>query len=172
MKPDQQWLLKMGSKSTFLKLITYPSSLTLLKNGPYPSSPSQNLTSSSTPGVAMKATSSGPIVGKALEAYSGEGEYHAHYGWALYLSYPSDPSMVEEAMEHVRRGIKLASHREKPYLFLGRLYKATGRVGMAECMFTRAVQIQPECVEGLRELRLISMRRKKSKGLIGRLLRR
>ncbi len=39
-------------------------------------------------------------------------------------------------------------------------------------MFTRAVQIQPECLEGLRELRLINMRRKKSKGLIGRLLRR
>jgi tetratricopeptide (TPR) repeat protein len=80
--------------------------------------------------------------------------------------------MVGEALEHVKRGLKLASHREKPYLFLGRLYKAIGRVEMAERMFTRAVQIQPECLEGLRELRLINMRRKKSKGLIGRLLRR
>jgi tetratricopeptide (TPR) repeat protein len=80
--------------------------------------------------------------------------------------------MVGEALEHVKRGLKLASHREKSYLFLGRLYKAIGRVEMAERMFARAVQIQPECVEGLRELRLIDMRRKKSKGLIGRLLRR
>jgi hypothetical protein len=39
-------------------------------------------------------------------------------------------------------------------------------------MFTRAVQIQPECVEALRELRLINMRREKEKGLIARLLRR
>jgi parallel beta-helix repeat protein len=36
----------------------------------YPGDP---LTSSSTPGVAMKATKSGPIVGKALGAYSGSG---------------------------------------------------------------------------------------------------
>ncbi len=35
--------------------------------------PGDPLTSSSTPGVAMKATSSGPIVGKALEAYGGSG---------------------------------------------------------------------------------------------------
>ena len=35
--------------------------------------PGNPLTSSSTPGVAMKATRSGSIVGKALEAYSGSG---------------------------------------------------------------------------------------------------
>jgi hypothetical protein len=39
-------------------------------------------------------------------------------------------------------------------------------------MFTRAVQVQPDCVEALRELRLINMRRQKEKGFIGRLLRR
>jgi CheY-like chemotaxis protein/tetratricopeptide (TPR) repeat protein len=110
--------------------------------------------------------------GRALELYPDEGNHHAHYGWALYLCHPGDAGMVGEALEHVKRGLKLASHREKPYLFLGRLYKAIGRVEMAERMFTRAVQVQPECLEGQRELRLISMRRKKSKGLIGRLLRR
>jgi DnaJ-domain-containing protein 1 len=110
---------------------------------------------------------------RALEAETEFlGNHHAYSGWALYLGQPDDPAMVGEGLEHAKRGLKLASHREKPYLFLGRLYKATGRVEMAERMFTRAVQIQPECVEGLRELRLINMRRKKSKGLIGRLLRR
>jgi hypothetical protein len=39
-------------------------------------------------------------------------------------------------------------------------------------MFTRAVQIEPDCVEALRELRLINMRRERSKGLIRRMLRR
>ena len=110
--------------------------------------------------------------GRALELYPEEGDHHAHYGWALYLCHPGDPSIVTEALEHVRRGLKLASHREKPYLFMGRLYKAIGRADVAEKMFTRAVQIQPECVEALRELRLINMRREKSKGFIGRLLRR
>ncbi|MDH5566687.1 MAG: response regulator [Myxococcales bacterium] len=110
--------------------------------------------------------------GRALQLYPHEGDHHAHYGWALYLCHPGDPSMVGEALEHVKRGLKLASHREKPYLFLGRLYKAIGRVEMAEKMFARAVQVQPDCVEALRELRLINMRRQKSKGLIGRILRR
>jgi CheY-like chemotaxis protein/tetratricopeptide (TPR) repeat protein len=110
--------------------------------------------------------------GRALELYPDEGDHHAHYGWALYLCHPGDASIVTEALEHVRKGLKLASHREKPYLFMGRLYKAIGRADVAEKMFTRAVQIHPECVEALRELRLINMRREKSKGLIGRLLRR
>jgi CheY-like chemotaxis protein/curved DNA-binding protein CbpA len=110
--------------------------------------------------------------GRALELYPAAGEYHAHYGWALHMCHPDDPSIAAEAIEHVRRGIKLAAHRETSYLFLGRLCKATGRIAAAEKMFTRAVQIQPGCVEALRELRLIDMRRHKSKGLIGRLLGR
>ena len=41
-----------------------------------------------------------------------------------------------------------------------------------QSMFTRAVEIQPDCVEALKELRLIDMRREKKKGFIGRLFRR
>jgi CheY-like chemotaxis protein/tetratricopeptide (TPR) repeat protein len=110
--------------------------------------------------------------GRALQLYPSEGIHHAHYGWALHLCHPDDPSMVGEALEHVKRGVKLARHHEKPYLFMGRLYKTIGKPNAAERMFTRAAQIQPECVEALRELRLIQMRRDKTKGLIGRLLRR
>jgi len=110
--------------------------------------------------------------GKALELYPDEGDHHAHYGWALYLCHPSDPGMIQEALEHVRRGLKLATHREMPFLFMGRLHKAMGQNEVAEKMFTRAVQIQPECVEALRELRLINMRRDKQKGLISKILKR
>jgi len=110
--------------------------------------------------------------GEAVERHPEEGEYHAHYGWCLHLCHPDDAGMAEEAIEHVRRGIKLARDHEKPYLFLGRLYKAVGRNAAAEKMFTRAVQIRPEGVEAMRELRLINLRRQKSKGLIGRFLRR
>ena len=39
-------------------------------------------------------------------------------------------------------------------------------------MFTSAVQIRPDCVEALRELRLINLRREKNKGLLGKLFRR
>lgn len=110
--------------------------------------------------------------GKALELYPDEGNHHASYGYALHLCHPGDPGMIAEAIEHVKRGLKLASHREKPYLYLGRLHKAVGRVEDAERMFIRAVQIDPDCMEAIRELRVIQMRREKSKSLIGRLFRR
>ena len=110
--------------------------------------------------------------GKALELFPDEGDHHAYYGYVLHLCHPGDAAMAAEAMEHVKRGIKIASHREKPYLFLGRLNKAVGRADHAEKMFVRAVQIEPNCLEAVRELRLIQMRREKSKGLIGRLFRR
>jgi Tfp pilus assembly protein PilF len=80
--------------------------------------------------------------------------------------------MAAEAMEHVQRALKLAPDREKPYLFMGRLCKAIGRPDAAEKMFVRALKIQPDCIDALRELRLINMRREKGKSLIGRLLRR
>jgi len=110
--------------------------------------------------------------GRALEGRPQDGEYHAHYGWCLYLCHQDSTPMVEEAIEHVKRGASMATDREQPFLFLGRLYKVVGRVVAAEKMFTRAVQIQPECVEALRELRLINLRREKSRGLFNRLLRR
>jgi CheY-like chemotaxis protein/tetratricopeptide (TPR) repeat protein len=110
--------------------------------------------------------------GKALELYPDEGDHHAYYGYVLHLCHPGDAAMAAEAMEHCKRGLKLASHREKPYLFLGRLNKAVGRADEAERMFVRAVHIDPDCLEAIRELRLIQMRREKSKGLIGRLFRR
>jgi CheY-like chemotaxis protein/curved DNA-binding protein CbpA len=106
----------------------------------------------------------------AVSLYPEEGEYHAYYGWALHLRHPGETAKIEEAIKHVRRGLKLASHREKPYLFMGHLSKAAGRLDAAEKMFARAVQIQPHCVEALRELRFINMRRRR--GLIGRLFGR
>jgi CheY-like chemotaxis protein/DnaJ-domain-containing protein 1 len=108
----------------------------------------------------------------AVDAYPEEGEYRAFYGWAYYLCDPEAPGRVRDALEHVLQGRKLAPDREKPYLFLGRLYKAAGRDRMAEKMFTRAVQLDPDCLEALRELRLIHMRRERSRGLVRRLLRR
>jgi CheY-like chemotaxis protein len=110
--------------------------------------------------------------GSALQLYPDAGEYHSHYGWTLHLCHPDEPDIASEAIEHVRRGIKLAGQRETSYLFMGRLCKVVGRVELAEKMFARAVQLEPGCVEALRELRLINLRRYKSKGLIGRLLRR
>jgi tetratricopeptide (TPR) repeat protein len=109
---------------------------------------------------------------RAREARPREGEYLAHYAWSLYLCTPDNATVVQEALAHMRRAVKMARDQEKPYLFLGRLCKVVGEGSAAERMFTRAVQIKPDCVEAMRELRLINMRRDKGRGLIGRLLRR
>ena len=112
------------------------------------------------------------LFGRALELNPDDGEHHAHYGWALHLCHPSDAAMTEEAIEHIRRGLRLARDREKPYLFLGRLYKAVGQNAHAERMFTRALQLNPDCVDALRELRLIRMRKQREKGILRRLFGR
>ena len=110
--------------------------------------------------------------GRAMEHFPSEGEYHSNYGWCLYLCHPDNEVMFSEALEHCRKGIKLAKDREKPYLLLGRLYKAMGRPVAAKKMFTRAVAIRPQCVEAMRELRIMNMRREKDKGVLKRLFRR
>ena len=104
--------------------------------------------------------------GRAMENFPSEGEYRAHYGWCLYLCHPDNEVMLGEALEHCREGLKLAKDREKPYLLLGRLYKAMGKSGAAKKMFSRAVEIKPQCVEAMRELRIMNMRRDKSPGLV------
>ena len=113
---------------------------------------------------------------KAVEAYGmsshldpKEGIYVAHLGYALYLSNPNDRLVQREALEHVAKGIKLSPEREKPYIFLGKIFKATGEEKTAQKMFRRALQIKPGCHEALQEMRLSKLRAEKSKGLMGRL---
>jgi CheY-like chemotaxis protein len=110
--------------------------------------------------------------GSALEQLPDEGLYRAYYGWCLHLCHPDNEVILQEAAEHVQSGIKLARDHEMPYLFLGRIYKVLGRTAAAERMFTRAVQLRSDCVEALRELRLLNMRREKRRGLIGRILKK
>lgn len=108
---------------------------------------------------------------RACELYPDEGEYMAFCGWAYYLTHGHDEAVFRKAFELVKRGAKLAPERDKPYLFLGRLCQAAGRLDTAERMFMKAVERRPDCTEALRELRLLAMRKPKQ-GLVGRILRR
>ncbi|MAE94090.1 MAG: hypothetical protein CL910_05465 [Deltaproteobacteria bacterium] len=110
---------------------------------------------------------------EAVEAYPEEGEYHAAYGWALHLANPEDPARIREAKRHALYGKKLAPERSAPLLILGRLCKAQDKIPLAEQLFTRAVELDPDCSEALQELRLIALRRERGKGgLLKRILRR
>jgi curved DNA-binding protein CbpA len=108
----------------------------------------------------------------AVEIYPAEGEYHASLGYALHLTAPSNPLTLKKAYAHIQKGRKLAPDRAKPYFYLGRLSLVEDRAELAEKLFARAVQLDPECLDALRELRLINMRREKSKTIVQRILRR
>ncbi len=108
----------------------------------------------------------------ATEIYPDEPEYLAHMAWARFLASPDDAAARDVAVQELRRAAKAAPNSVKPIVFLGRLCKAVGKDGAAEKLFTKAIGIRSDCVEALRELRLMNMRREKSKGLVRRLLRR
>ncbi|MFC1654344.1 response regulator [Myxococcota bacterium] len=100
-----------------------------------------------------------------------EGEFHAFLGWAVFQSDPKAEEAVRTARDQLNQAISLNPKVDKAYLFLGYIYKAMNYREMAESEFEKAIQVNPDCTEALRELRLISMRRKgKKKG--GGFLRR
>jgi len=109
---------------------------------------------------------------RAVDTYPDEGEYHASLGYALHLTKPIDPVTLKKAYAHIQKGRKLAPDRAKSYLYLGRLALVEERAEVAEKMFGRAVQLDPDCLDAVRELRLINMRREKSKTIVQRILRR
>lgn len=108
----------------------------------------------------------------AVETYPEECDYHVYLGWAHYQVAPEAPGRIDEAIKHVMRGRKLAPDRRTPYLFLARLSQAAGQIDNAEKMYARAIQLDPDCVEAQRELRLVRMRQDKARGIVGRILRR
>lgn len=109
---------------------------------------------------------------EAVDLYPAEGEYLAYLAYATFLDSPDDREVQKKAVTALRKSAKLAPDSEKPYLLLGQLFKAMNRVENAERMFLQAVQQKADCLEALRELRLINLRREKKKGLVRRLLRR
>ncbi len=89
-----------------------------------------------------------------------EGEFHAYLGWAVFQTDPKNEEAVRTARDQLNQAISLNPKVDKAYLFLGYIYKAMNYKEMAESEFEKAIQVNPDCTEALRELRLISMRRK------------
>jgi tetratricopeptide (TPR) repeat protein len=100
-----------------------------------------------------------------------EGEFHAYLGWAVFQSDPKNEEAVRAARDQLNQAISLNPKVDKAYLFLGYIYKAMNYREMAESEFEKAIQVNPDCTEALRELRLISMRRKGKKKGVGFLRR-
>ncbi|MFZ5438692.1 MAG: DnaJ domain-containing protein, partial [Myxococcota bacterium] len=94
---------------------------------------------------------------EAIGLYPDEGEFHAWEGWALFQA---DPSKAEDAMRAIEHAVSLNPKLDKSYLFLGYIYKASGRPDRAERQFEKAIQANPDCTEALRELRLLGKQKR------------
>jgi curved DNA-binding protein CbpA len=97
---------------------------------------------------------------EAIDLYGDEGEFHAWLGWADFHLNPTETKAIDGAVAHIETAISLNPKIDKPYLFLGYIYKATGRPDKAEKLFEKAIQANPDCTEALRELRLLGKSRK------------
>ena len=111
---------------------------------------------------------------RAVEICPRVGEYRAWVGWATYLVYGAESAVLEEAIKHAKAGMKLAPSHHHPPLILGRLYQFTNRLDLAIKALRRAVQLKPDSIEAVRELRILRMRdqRKTPRGLLSKLIRR
>lgn len=112
--------------------------------------------------------------GMAVHLDPDQGDYAAFLGYSLYRKHPNSTVMRREALEHVAKGVKLGPGREKPLLFLSRIFRETGDVSMAGKILRRALEYNPDSPALLQEMCLVEKRSPKSKrkGLFGRLSRR
>ena len=92
---------------------------------------------------------------RAAELCPNVGEYRACVGWGLYLVYGTEETKLREAIAHAKAGMKLAPEHYHPALVLGRLYQCTSRLDLATRALERAVHLNPQSVEAVRELRIM-----------------
>ncbi len=108
---------------------------------------------------------------EAMQLYPEEGEYQSHYAWTYYLKHGQSEEALSIALRHAKRGAKLAPRSATTWLLLGRVYGAMERFQQAEQSLLRALQNDPKCTEGMRELRILQERRRKGpvRSLLNRL---
>jgi tetratricopeptide (TPR) repeat protein len=109
----------------------------------------------------------------AVHCDPSQGDYHAHLGYALYRSNPGVEVLRREALEHVAKGVKLAPGREKPLLFLGRIFRESGEIATAAKVLRRALELSPDSPALVQEMCLIQGTTKRSnRGFLARFRKR
>jgi CheY-like chemotaxis protein len=110
------------------------------------------------------------LLRKAMDDAPSEPEYQAYYGWAIFnlgrqieqnTAVRSEAAkggdLQFQAREYLNRAIAANPRLERGHVFLGYVYKAQGLKEFAEREFERALLTNPNCVEALRELRLMRL---------------
>jgi tetratricopeptide (TPR) repeat protein len=97
------------------------------------------------------------------------------FAWALFKSSPERPGVQNQAMEVLLASREINPSLDLTHLYLGYVYQAQGKERQSGKSFELAVQANPDCIEALRELRLINLRREQapqSKGLFKKFMKR
>jgi tetratricopeptide (TPR) repeat protein len=110
-------------------------------------------------------------LGWALELDPEEGEFHSLRGWIMFLKQQDQGyDETETAIGHLKKGIALSPNSPTGYFFLGQIRKVCGETVEAEKMFRKTIEVRPNHVEALRELRLMELRRAKGDDTIAGML--
>ena len=106
---------------------------------------------------------------EALEICPNEAEYLMYQTWSAYKFNPKTTDIIK-TRTNLLRAIELNPTLSLAHLFLGYLCKDKGNDKEALRHFEKAIQVDPNCTEALREIRLMSMRKEKEKkGLFGKM---
>ncbi len=97
----------------------------------------------------------------ALELEPKEGEFHAYYGWSLFLTKRGQRA---KAIDHLKKCIALAPKSPTGYYYLGQLLKACEDTAGAGKMFRKVLSLRSDHVEASRELRLLQKRFQEKSG--------
>ncbi len=84
-----------------------------------------------------------------------QGDYAACLGWSLYRSNPRNTIIRREALEHVAKAVKIAPGREKPLLYLSRIFRETGEPETAAKLLRRALRENPDSPVLVQEMCMI-----------------
>lgn len=104
----------------------------------------------------------------AVDLYPKETEYQACYGYTLFrVNHPGSPDKAAEGEKIVKSALSTNPKNDKAWYFLGAIAKAKGDNDTAKQNFEKAVAIQPDNVDAVRELRVMEMRDSKGKGISG-----
>lgn len=110
---------------------------------------------------------------EALAFNPNEAEYLMYQAWSTYKAAPRPAEVLTSARKRLMQAIELNPKLSLAHLYLGYIYKDEGNEKGAQRRFERAIQCDPNCTEGLRELRLMRLRKKNAeqekKGLFGKL---
>lgn len=108
---------------------------------------------------------------QALELNPKEPDYFAHLGWALFRD-ASVPGAKEKAKEHLKKAIELNPNSDRPYVFLGNIHKAEGHAEKAAQMFEMAMRQNPDNLDAMREIRMLTVRREKDQTIWKKLFKK